>query len=47
MEGNGLYAGVDHDVRRPGGLVLTYGIGFGDVNLESRVGLMFGFGYRF
>lgn len=37
-EGNGVYAGVDHDLGRPGGLVLTYGIGFGDVNLEARVG---------
>jgi hypothetical protein len=46
-EGNGVYAGVDHDVGKPGGLVLTYGIGFGDVNLEARVGGMIGVGYRF
>jgi len=46
-EGNGFYAGVDHDVGKPGGLVLTYGVGFGDVNLEGRVGVMVGAGYRF
>lgn len=46
-EGNGVYAGVDHDVGKPGGVVLTYGIGFGDVNLETRVGAMIGAGYRF
>jgi len=46
-EGNGIYAGIDQDVGKPGGFVLTYGIGFGDVNLEARVGGMFGVGYRF
>lgn len=46
-EGYGVYAGVDHDVRKPGGFVLTYGFGFGDVNLEARVGAMIGVGYRF
>jgi hypothetical protein len=46
-EGNGIYAGIDQDVGQPGGFVLTYGIGFGDVNLEARVGGMFGVGYRF
>lgn len=46
-EGYGVYAGVDHDVGKPGGLVLTYGIGFGNVNLEARVGAMIGVGYRF
>lgn len=46
-EGYGVYAGVDHDIGKPGGFVLTYGIGYGDVNLESKVGAMFGIGYRF
>ena len=46
-EGSGVYAGVDHDVGKPGGFVVTYGIGFGDVNLEARVGTMIGVGYRF
>ena len=46
-EGNGIYAGIDQDVGKPGGFVLSYGIGFGDVNLEARVGGMFGVGYRF
>ena len=46
-EGNGIYAGIDQDVGKPGGFVLTYGIGFGDVNREARVGGMFGVGYRF
>ena len=46
-EGYGAYAGVDQDIGRPGGFVLTYGIGFGDVNLEARVGAMFGLGWRF
>jgi hypothetical protein len=39
--------GVDHDVGKPGGVVLTYGIGFGDVNLEGHVAVMIGVGYRF
>jgi len=46
-EGYGAYAGLDQDIGRPGGFVLTYGIGFGDVNLEARVGAMFGLGWRF
>jgi hypothetical protein len=46
-EGYGVYLGVDHDVGRPGGIVLTYGIGFGDVNPEANVGTVFGVGYRF
>lgn len=46
-EGYGAYAGVDQDIGRPGGFVLTYAIGFGDVNLEARVGAMFGLGWRF
>ncbi len=46
-EGNGVYVGVDHDVGKPSGFNLTYGVGYGDVNLEGRVGLMFGLGYRF
>jgi len=46
-EGNGYYAGVDHDVRKPGGFVWTYGLGYGDVNLEGKVAIMVGVGYRF
>jgi hypothetical protein len=46
-EGYGAYAGLDQDIGKPGGFVLTYGIGFGDVNLEARVGAMFGLGWRF
>jgi len=46
-EGWGAYAGVDHDVGKRGGFVLTYGVGFGDVNLEAKVGIMVGVGYRF
>jgi hypothetical protein len=46
-EGNGIYVGVDHDVGKPGGIVLTYGVGFGDVNPEANVGTMFGVSYRF
>ena len=38
---------IDQDIGRPGGFVLTYGVGFGDVNLEARVGAMFGLGWRF
>jgi hypothetical protein len=39
--------GAGLDIGRPGGFVLTYGIGFGDVNLEARVGAMLGLGWRF
>ena len=46
-EGWGVYAGTDHDVGRPGRWFLTYGIGAGDVNLEAKVGVLFGVGYRF
>lgn len=46
-EGTGVYVGADHDVGGPSGLVLTYGLGVGDVNLEGRVGATFGIGYRF
>lgn len=46
-EGNGIYAGVDHDVGKRGGFVLTYGAGYGNVNLEAKVGVMIGVGYRF
>jgi hypothetical protein len=27
--------------------VMTYGFGYGDVNLEAKVGIMIGVGYRF
>jgi hypothetical protein len=46
-EGNGFYLGVDHDIGRPGRFVMTYGVGFGDVNLEARFGVLIGVGYRF
>ena len=46
-EGNGVYVGVDHDVGKPSGFNLTYAVGYGDVNLEGRVGFMLGVGYRF
>jgi hypothetical protein len=46
-EGYGVYAGLDHDIGKPGGWVMTYGLGFGDVNLEANVGAMVGIGYRF
>ena len=46
-EGNGVYVGVDHDVGKPSGFNLTYAVGYGDVNLEGRVALTFGVGYRF
>jgi hypothetical protein len=45
-EGHGVYLGVDHDIGTPGRFVATYGLGFGDVNLEGRVGAMAGLGYR-
>lgn len=44
-EGYGVYLGADHDFGKRGGFVATYGIGFGDVNQEGRVGMMVGFGY--
>lgn len=46
-EGTGVYLGVDHDLGRRGAFVLTYGVGFGDVNLESPVAISFGVNYRF
>lgn len=46
-EGTGFYIGADHDVGKSSGVVLMYGVGFGDVNLEAPVGLTFGIGYRF
>ena len=46
-EGYGVYGGVDHDVGKPGGWVVSYGFGYGDVNLEAKVGAMIGIGYRF
>lgn len=45
-EGNGYYLGLDQDVGNPGGFVLSYGVGFGDVNLEANVGALLGVGYR-
>ncbi len=47
LQGSGVYFGVDHDVGRSSGVVLTYGLGVGDVNLEAPVGLTIGVGYRF
>jgi hypothetical protein len=46
-EGYGVYAGVDHDVGKPGRWVLTYGLGYGDVNPEAKIGTAIGIGYRF
>jgi hypothetical protein len=46
-EGNGVYVGVDHDVGKPSRFVMTYGLGFGDVNLESNFAFTIGVGYRF
>lgn len=45
-EGNGFYLGLDQDVGKPSGFLVSYGVGFGDVNLEATVGAMFGIGYR-
>jgi hypothetical protein len=45
-EGNGLYLGLDQDLGQPGGVVLSYGVGFGRVNLETNVGITAGIGYR-
>lgn len=45
-EGNGLYVGVDQDVGRPGAFIVSYGLGFGAVNLEGHVGMALGIGYR-
>ena len=46
-EGTGFYLGAMHDVGEVGGFHITYGAGFGDVNLEGRVAIMAGIGYRF
>lgn len=46
-EGYGFYGGADHDVGKRGAWVMTYGFGYGDVNLEAKVGAMIGVGYRF
>ena len=46
-EGIGVYVGADQDIGRSSGIVLMYGVGVGDVNLEAAVGLTFGIGYRF
>jgi hypothetical protein len=46
-EGYGAYLGADQDVGKEGGFVVTSGIGFGDVNQEGHVHVMFGFGHRF
>lgn len=46
-EGTGVFLGALHDVGKGGGFHLNYGVGFGDVQLEGRVALMAGFGYRF
>ncbi len=31
-EGHGFYFGVDHDVGKQGSVVVTYALGYGDVN---------------
>jgi hypothetical protein len=46
-EGTGVYLGVDHDLGRRDGFVLTYGVGFGELNLEAPVAITFGVNYRF
>jgi len=47
LEGLGVYVGVDHDVGQPGRFIMMYGIGYGDVNLEGKIGATIGVGYRF
>lgn len=47
LEGQGFYLGVDHDVGKSSGFIMMYGMGYGDVNLEGRVGATIGIGYRF
>lgn len=47
LEGQGCYLGVDHDVGKSSGFIMMYGMGYGDVNLEGRVGATIGIGYRF
>ncbi len=47
VEGQGFYLGVDHDVGKSSGFIMTYGMGYGDVNLEGKFGATIGVGYRF
>lgn len=46
-EGYGGYLGVDHDVGKPGRWVMTYALGYGDVQQEGKVGAAIGIGCRF
>jgi len=47
QEGIGLYAGLDYDGKKEGGLVWTFGLGYGDVNLSGPIGAKIGIAYRF